>query len=276
MKSHKEACFTRTYSCDQCSYTSKYLSQIRKHETSHHAAMCCSICEKHFSTEARLENHMMTKHGSSIKCDFCEKTFTTRRAKSSHTKLKHTHENLHRCQYCDKTTTSQAKLILHEKTHTEVKAPKYMCRECGYTCVLRKEMDQHNKVAHPKMYVIDSECAKEMFELSRGSNRCLGDLSDPIRKRNGQRSLMPGLKKFWSQQLTKLKDEIDSGIHHFDSDKDSYCKLKTSAFSFMKGFPRIVSHVVRGRGITDPQVILGWDAGLKKLLSTLQVLRNPQ
>ena len=164
-----------------------------------------------------------------------------------------------------------AKLLLHEKTHTHLKDHRYECGDCGFTCALRKEMDRHHKDVHPKHYVIDRECAMEMFGMNRGSNRCLGDLSDPIRKHNGQRSLMPGLKKFWSQQLTKFKDEIESGIHHFSSEKDSYCKLKTSAFSYMKGFPTLVTHVARGRGITAPDVFLGWDAGFKKTISAVQV-----
>jgi len=75
------------YFCDRCDYTTKELSNIRRHQIGKHDRVRfeCDQCERKYSTKTNLQTHKLVKHeGKKYLCRECNTEFTAPSNLSNH------------------------------------------------------------------------------------------------------------------------------------------------------------------------------------------------
>ena len=183
VKRHRKVTFdqylvldSQSKKCSLCDYTSKVLSNVRRHfERIHmpikHSSVekiSCHICGKKY-TSYSLEKHIRVYHSSpagqtkcvkcllnidnekfpnhicqKLPCPSCNQMFRNQTTLSHHMKTIHEyHPDSVYCSECGRGFPSKSKLTLHMRTHKE----KQTCSVCG---AMVKELEVHMKLRHPK------------------------------------------------------------------------------------------------------------------------------
>ena len=98
----------------------------------------CHLCDKAFSTNTLLRNHLNTHRGiKPYKCKIegCDMALGTSGELTRHTKYKHTHEKPFKCTLCDYACVEIFKLRRHFTTHTGEN--RFPCDICGFVEYVR-------------------------------------------------------------------------------------------------------------------------------------------
>ena len=171
-KNHKKKCSPESFkdlNCKFCEFETKDKRTLRKHEDSHtHKTHHCQYCEKRFSSDVKLRQHITNKHGDveKLNCPHCDKTFNTQSGRSRHDKNIHPlNDNIpmFRCTVCEYICKTNIEHKEHMRTHKyNVKKGPFICRNCANifktnrilrthkkkVCVANNKMDQDVEAVH--------------------------------------------------------------------------------------------------------------------------------
>lgn len=132
------------FHCDQCDQGFASRREMRQHYdecTTDMKLLPCPRCDKLCTSKRLLSLHMDEHEELELACPVCGKTFSTRLLLSQHHRTKH--EKAFQCSVCGKQLSRQDKLDSHMKQHNG-----YPCGGCGETYATRRELRDHDLVAH--------------------------------------------------------------------------------------------------------------------------------
>jgi len=103
---------------------------------------CCVCAESStlFSSEADVNEYQRDDQSAMYLCSVCEKQFTTKARLTEHTK-RHTADNVYQCTQCGKRYSCRAYLGKHMNIHQR----KYRCKECDKCCQDAYELAGHKR-----------------------------------------------------------------------------------------------------------------------------------
>ena len=137
------------YKCKQCSYTSVYEIQLKKHKKEVHEKK--SNHERYAASQmSHLKSHIEAVHkmgDKKFKCEQCHFESSWKHALNKH--IKAVHENLrnHVCGECGYATSRKDTLKQHiEGVHEKIKS--HVCRECGYAAAQKGQLKTHIEAVH--------------------------------------------------------------------------------------------------------------------------------
>lgn len=121
------------YPCTICGLQFCDKASLGVHErTVHNDArnFICSICNKGFKLNAKMQRHILNSHGKKdFLCKICNKGFTSKEYLLNHEKS-HNEENQYKCTFCTKSFVTRQKLTEHIYSHTGEKpflCPSFRC-----------------------------------------------------------------------------------------------------------------------------------------------------
>lgn len=163
--------------CPECSATFSTQLAFAAHRKHHIAdALCCSLCDKKFTSIAGLKYHLKTHSGiRSISCPFCARNFMANGNLHAHIRAVHSTVRPHACEECDqrfgsiyhlrrhvasvhrkerdfacptcdKRFLQQSHLAQHSWLHTGVKP--YPCEQCEAAYTSRSALNKHLQKGH--------------------------------------------------------------------------------------------------------------------------------
>ena len=112
----------------------------------------CKICEKPFSTNGNLKNHIQTIHHNKrpFKCSFpnCDKAYPNQNRLETH---KRTHEGIKpfQCALCHKTFNEKGNLKTHLLFHSTFRP--FKCRLCNKAYKTKGHLKEHCQIQHDKI-----------------------------------------------------------------------------------------------------------------------------
>lgn len=151
------------YPCTICGLQFCDKASLGVHErTVHNDArnFICSICNKGFKLNAKMQRHILNSHGKKdFICKLCNKGFTSKEYLLNHEKS-HNEENQYKCTYCTKSFVTKQKLTEHIYSHTGEKP--FLCP--SFRCDRR--FNSSSSLAHHK-----KACAFVQVQLAAGKDR---------------------------------------------------------------------------------------------------------
>lgn len=103
----------------QCGLCDKTVAHcfFTKHQRLHDGHIC-EVCNKEFSTNSRLQDHMNIHSGvSPFKCTICDRRFSKRSSLTQHYRYHRDHKSF-KCSFCNKCFNSKYARAVHERLHT--------------------------------------------------------------------------------------------------------------------------------------------------------------
>ena len=258
----------RKLKCNFCEFTTENRNYLRKHEDNHtRKNHKCSSCDKSFVSQEKLEKHIKYNHSkvSNLKCLNCEKTFSTPSGLAKHIKNIHisiNNEPIFRCTVCDVTFDTSIRHKQHMTSHKVNKeVGPFVCGKCGRefkSYASKKVHVRRNKCTTEK--VIPRKVMMSMKKAVRVSNNKLDKLVVPVRNHNGNKKICPNFRKELSQHSNCFNEEVDSEIvEDFDEDGDI---ARPSVISYLKEPIKVITRVIKKRGVRDPMIVFSIDKGL--------------
>ncbi|XP_048002732.1 zinc finger protein 595-like [Leguminivora glycinivorella] len=140
-----------TYSCEQCSFTTKKRTVIQRHVKTHKVGknLTCSVCGAGFNNMHALRMHV-SRHDPAQRynCPQCNMKFIYPSLLHRHL-LSHSHQ--HYCVECDVTFKSLDNLKLHfkrAKKHRDPSTYKYKCSQCDELFISSSSVLAHLSASH--------------------------------------------------------------------------------------------------------------------------------
>ncbi|VVD05029.1 unnamed protein product [Leptidea sinapis] len=205
----------------------------------------CNECQRVFKSIGALKCHLARIHKLKIGkgkmkvkekwkprmmiCDYCGKTFMNPKSMVNHIE-NHVNPVEHKCTKCPLTFSSEARLKMHQSTHTGffIKKPplkKYVCEECGATLSTSSNYKVH-MMRHTKKYTHKcQECDAGFF---RGI-----DLVVHLRKHTGEQPY----SCVYCQRKFSRHDSLNKHLKTHTGEKPytcNYCRRKFSDPFVMK------------------------------------------
>lgn len=136
----------------QCQTCQKVFSSdviLRDHMKTHsnERPLTCNICGKDFKWRNALRVHLKKHYGSTYQCYMCGRDFTTKSYLMTHVEM-HTGPRVrsHKCNLCDKAYYDKSALRKHRATHAVVRSRPYACSLCGKTFLANNNLQTHIKL----------------------------------------------------------------------------------------------------------------------------------
>ena len=108
----------------------------------------CFICEKQYSSKARLRCHIESLHleMKPFGCDVCAKKFYQKRSVREHLEIVHAGKRPFQCDACQKKFTQATSLRVHERIHTGEKP--FQCEMCQKKFSRKDDLVKHLRRVH--------------------------------------------------------------------------------------------------------------------------------
>ena len=212
--------------CNDCSYSTRYPSMIKRHTQVTHEGVRfkCKTCSKEFRDQMYLKRHTEIAHlgyiQKKIPCDYCAYSNISKLVMKQHINSMHLGV-VYDCSHCEKTFSRlKAKEMHIQKIHVE---EKHKCTKCEFVAITKYKLQYHNKIDHehfivkPKkkrksfaheapLQVKQKVCKHCNFETNSSSNLKEHRLSKHV-------SFFCGDCEFKTDYGTLLKQHIDK-IHN--------------------------------------------------------------
>ena len=138
------------FECDACKekYSSKWDLHSHKNREKHYL---CITCNKSFSTNARLREHIRGVHVRDRKhiCDACGKSYSASGKLKQHKKEIHDGIKDFMCTTCGKSFSRSGSLRGHIRgVHLSDRVKKHICDACGKSYPAPGELKQHKNAVH--------------------------------------------------------------------------------------------------------------------------------
>lgn len=197
------------FHCAKCKMTFLSKSQLAQHEKSH--KIPCEICGTLVQKQS-MKLHL-NKHTDRFKCTQCPLTFSCGPLLRDHITARHMKLKLHCCDFCGKDFASKSSLVLHLKTHSDVR--EYKCGQCDYagrtSVALRIHISKHENNT-----CICEYCSK-IFKSYRNLNDHLKRVHTSQKKHACEFCGM----KFALRYLVEQHKRTHTGIHPYKCSKCS-------------------------------------------------------
>ena len=122
----------------KCEICKEHFADIYRHKKKVHCetnltkAFNCNVCEKVYTNEVSLADHVRYTHRAARKqCELCNQTFSHVSSLIKHTKMKHKDKPDYKCLECDKNFASKDSLNMHVK-YKHKEGSVLFCGKCDY------------------------------------------------------------------------------------------------------------------------------------------------
>lgn len=117
-KSSSNTRMRRCLSCNQCSYTTNRLNNLKRHIQTMHEVLPEPIdcCDQLFLSKAHFRTHVNTEHRCGYHCDICQRTFCRKALLKRHQSI-HSGEKAFVCSICSYSTSHKGNLDRHARVH---------------------------------------------------------------------------------------------------------------------------------------------------------------
>ncbi|XP_044268484.1 zinc finger protein 679-like isoform X21 [Tribolium madens] len=175
----------------------------------------CQVCQKVYSSLAKLNKHK-SRHGEKKhKCSSCDKRFALSWELRTHISVWHVEENNLSCEFCDYKTRGSNSLKSHViRKHT--RDFKFKCDECnsGYICA--KDLTNHKKIAHESLRFVCEFCSKVFRNCYNFKNHVKVHDPDYVEMKFPCPHCSKVFKKYELQKHVKLMHSGESGKYFCD------------------------------------------------------------
>ena len=129
--------------CSNCDLVFASISALRSHQGTVHGTKLvqCFECTEKFTSQYAMQRHLITSHGTGHKCTYCDKLFTKNSFMINHVRRFHLKEKNVECSVCfDKFFDSQ-RLKMHMVKH--VGERNFHCDICGKKFLWKRNLRGH-------------------------------------------------------------------------------------------------------------------------------------
>ena len=138
---------TKQYLCDECDYSSKWLTCLQDHMRKHTGNLVqCPQCKYMCPKNNMLRRHMESKHNiAEYKCEKCETKTRTKKMMRFHVRKVHDGVRFF-CELCNHQATNPYNLETHKKRmHDQIEIT---CTYCEFKCSEKSRVLLHEKRKH--------------------------------------------------------------------------------------------------------------------------------
>ena len=314
---HTKKCSkSKIYECEheqKCDYTSPHKWMVERHVKEVHCKPHpCQECGKSFKSSELLEGHMKI-HQKRFQCKVCDKTFKSKTSKYRHMKdvhisptirisngfmrfagqslsdqYKRRGKKLHYCRDCSYKTSNKTHFQNHSRIHLatakKVRPDRFKCvTTCGYQHKWRYKVKLHMKNCRKYLLTTDYYRPKGMLTNERVclladrvdiSNKKMQTIVKEFGDVVGRELIDYNLRGALSERLNSTAEFYYSKRIQFTNKKG---EERLTSFVCMKDLRERIEDIMRRRAITNAMVVISFDGGQDKLLSTMAVfdLNNP-
>ncbi|XP_015834118.1 gastrula zinc finger protein XlCGF26.1 isoform X4 [Tribolium castaneum] len=163
------------HKCEECKKTFSDPSSLRVHKKTHEEnfvapKFSCDKCDKVYTVEYNLKNHIASCHDGERKwhiCETCGRQMSSKKSLRDHQMI-HNDERPFACDKCDKSFRKREHLVDHDRTHTKEKP--YVCEFCSKAFTTRKNLKVHITIYHEGKRHLCELCGKEMASVTSLNN----------------------------------------------------------------------------------------------------------
>ncbi|XP_064639164.1 zinc finger protein 502-like [Lineus longissimus] len=136
----------RPYKCQHCTKDFRTKAACTKHEYQHsNLKFQCETCGVKFAIKNELVKHIPEAHGQKgFQCRTCGKGFNKRARLLEHQRVHTEGKNPHKCEICEKSFSTQSYLRLHRKGH--VGGQSFECGTCGKVFEKKRALAGHELI----------------------------------------------------------------------------------------------------------------------------------
>jgi hypothetical protein len=133
--------FNKLYSCEECSYKTKYKFNMPAHRNTHtDKTFTCDQCGFETKWRESLNRHMLMEAGIKHSCNECDYQAFDKRNLRKHIVTKHEGFR-YTCDQCDYSCKIQKSLVKHKKGIHHTKISK--CGQCKYNTISKGNLKRH-------------------------------------------------------------------------------------------------------------------------------------
>jgi len=150
--------------CLQCNKEFSSQQALFQHiEATKHKSFGCPHCNKAFSTQQGRDQHISKVHGKkTIECPHCNKKYISDQSLNQHINAVHQVK----CPHCGLSFLNQTQLSQHiQQTHQNMLKETFICHECKKVFKSKNSLDQHKRSINHQIKQLDSpkcpECNKK-------------------------------------------------------------------------------------------------------------------
>lgn len=146
--------------CLVCEFKLPTLTKLTRHMTSHYADYACDACDRRYTNEENLRNHIKFGHSEKHICRKCMLVFATLEEKKEHLKTS-TQCWSTMCTHCGERFPSWDQKQKHLVSKHNVQPLTYPCPDCDIVFKSRYHFYHHYNTTHSELALVCSYCGKK-------------------------------------------------------------------------------------------------------------------